>query len=101
MLQIDNEEKTNLLLVKCGVPQGSILGVFFFLFTLTMHYDLQFVSDVLDPNMFTDDTNLLYSHKGINVLFLKGNNELHKINKGFISIKLSLSIKKNKIFFFP
>ena len=25
-IQINNVEKTNLLLVKCGVPQGSILG---------------------------------------------------------------------------
>ena len=27
-IQINNEEKTNLLLVKCGIPQGSILGPF-------------------------------------------------------------------------
>ena len=27
-IQINNEEKTNLLLVKCGIPQGSIIGPF-------------------------------------------------------------------------
>ena len=34
-IRINNEEKTNLLLVKCAVPQGSILGpLTFLLFTL-------------------------------------------------------------------
>ena len=33
--------------------------------------DLQFVSNVLDPIMFADDTSLCYSHKEINALFLK------------------------------
>ena len=44
--------------------------------------------------MFADDTNLFCSHKDINALFLKVNNELHKINKWFISNKLSINIKK-------
>ena len=44
--------------------------------------------------MFADDINLFYSHKGINTLFFKVNNKLHKINKWFISNKLSLNIKK-------
>ena len=46
--------------------------------------------------MFSDDTNLFYSYKGINALFLKVNNELHEINQWFISNKLSLNIKKTK-----
>ena len=44
--------------------------------------------------MFADDTNLFYSRKDINALFLKVNNKLHKINQWFISNKLSLNIKK-------
>ena len=50
--------------------------------------------------MFADDTNLFYSHKEINALFLKVNNELHKTNQWFISNKISLSIKKSKYSFF-
>ena len=64
--------------------------------------DLSFVSDVLDPIMFADDTNLFYSHKDINTLFLKVNNRLHKINQWFTSNKLSLNVKKYiYIFIFP
>ena len=46
--------------------------------------------------MFADDTNLLYSHKDINAVFLKVNNKLHKIIQWFISNKLLLNIKKTK-----
>ena len=42
---------------------------------------LQFISDVLDPIMFADDTNLFYSRKGINALFVKVSKELHAINQ--------------------
>ena len=90
-IQINNEEKANLLLVKCGVLQGSILEPFPFLIYIN---DLQFVSDV-----FADDANLFYSHKDINTLFLKVNNKLHKINQWFISNKLSLNTKNQNIHF--
>ena len=52
--------------------------------------------------MFADDINLFYSHKYINALFRKVNNEPHKINQWFISNKLSLNIKKKekKSFFY-
>ena len=50
--------------------------------------------------MSADDTNLFYSHKDINALFLKANNELHKNYQLFISNKLSLNIKKTKYYLF-
>ena len=67
-IQINNEEKTNLMLVKCGVPQEPFRGPLLFLIYIN---DLQFISDVLDPIMLADDTNLLYSHKNINACFSK------------------------------
>ena len=96
-IQINNEEKTNLMLVKCGVPQEPFRGPLLFLIYIN---DLQFISDVLDPIMLADDTNLLYSHKNINALFLKVNKEFHKINQWFVSKKFSLNIKKTRYLFF-
>ena len=58
--------------------------------------DLQFASDLLDPIMFADDTNLFYLYKDINNVFLKVNDELQKINELFISNKLSLNEKKQQ-----
>ena len=88
-IQINNEENTNLLSVKCSVPQGSIPGPLLFLIYIN---DLQFVSDVLNSIKFADDTNLFYSHKDINALSLNVNNQLHEINQWFISNKPSLNI---------
>ena len=63
---------------------------------------LQFVSDILDPIMFADDTNLFYSHKDIKyALFLKANIEFHKINQWFISNKLQTNKQTKRIFIFP
>ena len=50
--------------------------------------------------MFADETNLFYSDKSINALFLKLNNKLYKINQWHISNRLSLNIKKRKYSFF-
>ena len=88
-IQTNNEENTNLLSVKCSVPQGSIPGPLLFLIYIN---DLQFVSDVLNSIKFADDTNLFYSHKDINALSLNVNNQLHEINQWFISNKPSLNI---------
>ena len=45
---------------------SSVLGPFLFLIYVI---DLQHASKTLDPIMFTDDTNLFYSHQDINTLF--------------------------------
>ena len=88
-IQFDGWQKTNYKTVKCGVPQR--LGPLLFLLYIN---DLQFASDLLDPIMFADDTNLLYSSKDINTASLKVNKELQQINECFISNKLSLNVKK-------
>ena len=93
-IQFDGWQKTNYKAVKCVVPQGSIFGPL--LFHLYIN-GIQFASDLLDPIMFADDTNLFYSNKDINTAFLRVNDELQKINEWFISNKLSLEHLQNKL----
>ena len=79
--------KTEVKIVKCGVPQGSILGPLLFLIFIN---NLSNSTKVLDPVIFADDTNLLCS----------GNQELSQINDWFLVNKLSLNVEKTKYMLF-
>ena len=96
-IQIDENSRTEFCVVKCGVPQGSILGPLLFLLYVN---DLKNASSVLDPIMFADDTNLFYTHSNIQKLFSTMNEELAIIDPWVTSSKLSLSAKKTNIPFF-
>ena len=73
-----NNESTNLEIIRCGIPQSSILGPLLFLIFVN---DLKKSTKFLDPIMFADNTNLFYSNKDINTLFKIANEELHEINE--------------------
>ena len=96
-IQISNIKKTDLKDVVCGVPQGSILGPLLFLIYVN---GLQYASNLLDPIMFADDTNLFYAEENIKTLFDTVKIELQKINQWFISNKLSFNVTKTEYSFF-
>ena len=66
--------------IKCGVPQGSILGPLLFLLYIN---DLCNVSKALDFILFADDTNIFFSHNDPNQLMEIVNNELKKLSSWF------------------
>ena len=92
-IQITNDSKSDLRNTTCGVPQGSILGPLLFLVYVN---DLPSSSEILNPIMFTEDTNLFYEHKNIIKLFATLNEELMNINDWFMANKLSLNVAITK-----
>ena len=80
------------IVVKCGVPQGSVLRQLLFLVYVN---DLPNASS-LNIRMFADDTVLFCSHKNSQNVQAIVNNELHKVSKRFCSNKLSLSLNKTR-----
>ena len=88
-----NHSKTEMKTVKCGVPQGSILGP---LFLLIFVNDLNNLTKVLDSVLFADNTNLFCSDSDIRAVFEIANQELGQIGDLFLANKLSLNVEKTK-----
>lgn len=91
-----NSKKSQFENIKCGVPQGSILGPLLFILYVN---DICNTSKVLKTILFADDTTCFYSHKNVNILCDTVNKELKEICNWFKANKLSLNAKKTNLMF--
>lgn len=83
--------------VKCGVPQGSILGPLFFLVYIN---DLLFLNNSMHFVMFADDTTIIMTDKNINTLQQRINLEMEKVSEWFKANQLSLNKNKSHVMLF-
>ena len=72
-----NQTCSSMQTVKCGVPQGSILGPLFFILYIN---DLPKASKLTELLLFADDTSIFFSHSNPNYLENVLNNELLNID---------------------
>ena len=90
-VQLD-DEKSFSLEIKCGVPQGSILGPLLYLL---------YVNDICkacscEILSFADDTTMYLSDSNIDTLYKNANVEINKLYQWFCANKLSLNATKTK-----
>ena len=89
--------ESSLLPIKCGVPQGSILGPLLFLLYVN---DISNSTTSLQYILFADDTNVFSSNSDFQSLQRILNTELPKLSTWFKSNKLSLNLKKTNFIHF-
>jgi hypothetical protein len=82
--------------IRCGVPQGSILGPLLFIIYMN---DICNTSSLLNTILFADDTTVFYSHKDMHILCTTLNDELKEVCNWFKANKLSLNAKKTNLMF--
>ena len=86
-----NGTSSSTKVIKCGVPQGSILGPLLFLLYIN---DLPNVCKSTNPVLYAGDTNLFINGKNLMELQTTSNSELAEISTWLKINKLSLNVKK-------
>ena len=79
--------------IKCGVPQGSILGPLLFLLYIN---DLPECLNNTRPQLFADDTNLTASGNSMTDVEVAVNSDLENLRNWLMANKLSLNVAKTE-----
>ena len=79
--------------LKCGVPQGSILGPLLFLIYIN---DLPQAVNDCDIRLYADDTCISYKHKAIKTIEEKLNTDFNTLCDWFVDNKLSIHFGEDK-----
>ena len=79
--------------LKCGVPQGTILGPLLFLIYIN---GLPNCLTSCQPRMYADDTHITYADVDVNSIQLNLNHDLRNLNKWHISNELTFNTAKTE-----
>ena len=81
--------------LKCGVPQGTIVGLLLFLIHIIFNY-LPNCLTSWQHSMCADDTHITYADVDVNTVQLNLNHDLRNLNKWLISSKLTVNTAKTE-----
>ena len=93
-----NNSKSDVNMITCGVPQGSVLGPLLFLIYVN---DIANAVPNVNVKLFADDTNLFVAGPSLVSVNLTAIDSINCLNQWFIANKLSLNIDKTCYMVFP
>ena len=86
-----NSRVSSVRQLKCGVPQGSNLGLILFLLYIN---NLPNCLETTKANLFADDTNLTCEGFSLHEIEIKLNKDIENVHRWLTANKLSLNMKK-------